>query len=180
MALIKQDAVVADEWVQVDDDTALPDAEAIVISLARWQRERASLEQRNGRLGLRLKSDETAADVAADLHRFALIAVEFPTFKDGRGYSTARLLRERHGYGGELRAVGNVLPDQALFLERCGFDSYEVGDEVKLPVWSRARQSISGRYQPAVDGGRTIPSLRQTVQRGAGAPQGSCAAYWAY
>lgn len=180
MALIKQDVVVTDDWVPVADDADLPEAEAVIVSIGRWQRERETLSRRNGRLGVRLSSAQTAADIADDLDRFALVALEFPTFKDGRSYSTARLLRERHGYAGELRAVGNILPDQALFLERCGFDSYEVGDRVRPAQWRQSRQAISGRYQPAADGGRSIASLRQAPQRGAAPPKGACAAYWAY
>lgn len=180
MALIKQDVVVSDDWVSVADEDALPEAEAIVVSLKRWRREREQLAGRNGRLGIRLNSAETAADIADDLQRFSLVALEFPTFKDGRSYSTARLLRERHGYAGELRAVGNVLPDQALFLERCGFDSYEVDDAVRPAQWRESRRAITGRYQPAGDGGRSIPSLRQASLRGAAPPKGACAAYWAY
>lgn len=180
MALIKNDAVVADEWVSVADEDDLPEAEAIIVSLARWRRDGAVLAGRNGRLGIRLSSAETAADIADDLDRFALVALEFPTFKDGRSYSNARLLRERHGFAGELRAVGNILPDQALFLERCGFDSYEVGDSVRLTQWQQSRRAISGRYQTAADRSRSIPSLRHTVARGAAPPEGSCAAHWAY
>lgn len=180
MALIKQDAVVADDWVAVDDDADLPAAEAILVSLTRWRGQRDTLLQRDGRVGLRLAADETPDEIAADLERFALVAVEFPTFKDGRGYSTARLLRDRHGYRGELRAIGNILSDQALFLERCGFDSYEVGDAIEPTVWSQSRRAITGRYQTSSDQARTIPTLRQTVQRGAAPPEGSCAAYWAY
>lgn len=180
MALLKQDTVVADDWVTVSDNEELPAVEAVIVPLSRWLTERDTLVRRNGRLGVRLRSDESAASIADDLDRFDLVALEFPTFKDGRSYSTARLLRERYGYAGELRATGNVLPDQALFLARCGFDSYEVADDIDVAQWTRSRRAISGRYQPSTDGGGTIPALRQRPVAGGSRPQGSCAAYWAY
>src|SRR3546814_2142105 len=83
------------------------------------------LRGHNGRLGLRLKSDQSPAGIAEDLGHFQLVALEFPRFGDGRAYSYARLLRERYGFKGELRAVGNVLRDQFLFMLRCGFDALD-------------------------------------------------------
>jgi uncharacterized protein (DUF934 family) len=123
MPLIKNDKLIEDSWVAANDDEPLPLAEAIIVSLERWQAARGELLSRNGRLGLRLKSDQSPVLVAEDLEHFDLIALEFPKFKDGRAYSYARLLRERYGYKGELRAVGEVLRDQLIFMHRCGFDA---------------------------------------------------------
>jgi uncharacterized protein (DUF934 family) len=109
---------------------------------------------------VRLKSSELADAIAADAGRLALIALEFPAFRDGRAYSTARLLRERHGFKGELRAVGQVLRDQFLFMQRCGFDAFEV-EEAQAAAWQQAIGEFSVFYQPAADGRPTAVQLRQ-------------------
>ena len=152
MPLIKDGARVEDVWVTVPDDAPLPaDAPAIVI-LERWLAERAALLRRNQPLGIRFRSDQPPAPVVGDLDRLGVIALEFPKFTDGRAYSYARLLRERHGYRGELRAVGNVLRDQFLFMHRCGFDAFEVADEAAVLAWGEAMAEIAVWYQPTGDG----------------------------
>jgi phosphoadenosine phosphosulfate reductase len=98
----------------------------VLLSKKQWLAQRSGLAGRNAPLGLRLEPGETLDDIAADLPRFALIALSFPKFSDGRAFSTARLLREKHGFAGELRAVGDVLADQISHMRRVGFDSYEV------------------------------------------------------
>ena len=128
MPLIKDDRLIDDPWTAAPDEGPLPVEERIIVSLERWQTARAELLARNGRLGIRLKSDQPPALIADDLASFDLVALEFPGFKDGRSYSYARLLRERYGFTGELRAVGQVLRDQLLFMNRCGFDSFEVAN----------------------------------------------------
>ena len=137
--LIKDGRIEYDNWrllsadieVRLLDVLAHPD---LIVPLVLWQRRREDLLVRGGRLGLRLAPDEGPEAVAQDLARFALIAVEFPVFTDGRGYSTARLLRERYGFKGELRAIGDVLRDQLLYLQRCGFNSFALRDYPGHPV----------------------------------------------
>ena len=115
-----------DVWSRAADDAApLPEG-PVILSKARWLAERDRLGGRNWPLGLQLEPGEALDDVAADLPRFALVALNFPKFADGRAFSTARLLREKHGFTGELRAVGNVLSDQIPYMRRCGFDSFHV------------------------------------------------------
>jgi uncharacterized protein (DUF934 family) len=114
-----------DGWVKAADGDATPDA-PVILSKAQWLAERERLAGRNVPLGLRLEPGEALDDVAVDLPRFALVALSFPKFADGRAFSTARLLREKHGFTGELRAVGNVLSDQIPYMRRVGFDSFEV------------------------------------------------------
>ena len=150
MPLIKNGRAVADPWIALGEDAALPDGAAVIVGLARWRAEREALLRRPGPLGLRLKSDQPPATVAGDLGRFALVALEFPKFTDGRSYSYARLLRERHGYRGEVRAVGQVLRDQFLFMHRCGFDAFEVADR-DVDFWIGALNEITVAYQPASD-----------------------------
>ena len=163
MALIKNGTVAADPWRWVPDEAELPDAGDIIIGLERWQRERQSLRARPGRLGIRLKSDQLIETIAEDLECFALIALEFPKFNDGRAFSTGRLLRERHGYQGELRAVGHLIQDQFLFLQRCGFDALEVDERADLAAWEKAIAAISVFYQEAADG--RVPAARQRQVR---------------
>lgn len=146
--------VLDDPWRFLADDEALPERGPIAVSLARWRAERKTLLRHDGPLGLALKGHESAEHAAGDLEQFGLITLEFPKFTDGRAYSTARLLRERHGYAGELRAVGAVLRDQLQFLKRCGFDSFVLADEVALGEIARALKEITVVYQHAADGPR--------------------------
>lgn len=163
MPLIKAGAVVADPWVFVDDGAPLPATGAVVVSLPRWLAERTDLLDRGGPLGVRLASHDQAGALAGDLDHLALIALEFPSFRDGRAYTTARLLRERWGYRGEVRAVGNVLRDQLAFMHRCGFDAYDVADVAAAELFRAALGEISVVYQATGDG--RLPASRQ--RRGA-------------
>lgn len=114
-----------DAWRFVPEGT-VDDAADAIVPLARLEAEHEALLPRSGRTGVRLPNDRGLDPVLPFVSRLALIAIEIPKFGDGRGYSLARLLRERHGYAGELRAVGNVLRDQLQFLHRCGFDAFEL------------------------------------------------------
>jgi uncharacterized protein (DUF934 family) len=163
MPLIKDGEVVDDPWTVVADDAPLPDGPA-VISLARWLADADSLRGDNRPLGLLLKSKEAPDALAADLGRFDLICLEFPRFQDGRAYSYARKLRQRHGFAGELRAVGNVLRDQFLFMRRCGFDAFEVADAAAVDAWRRAVAEISVAYQPAADDLTPVQALRHPAR----------------
>src|SRR5262245_26490122 len=98
----------------------------VIVSKARWAAERATLTLRAAPIGLVLDGGMALDDIADDLPRFALIALNFPKFSDGRPFSMARLLREKFGFSGELRATGNVLSDQIPFMRRVGFDAFEV------------------------------------------------------
>jgi uncharacterized protein (DUF934 family) len=166
MPLIKGGALVDDAWVGVGDDEPLPAEGPVVVSLRRWQAERDVLRRRNAPVGVRLGSAEPAKEIAADLDRLELVAIEFPTFRDGRGFSTARLLRERYGFKGELRATGNVFRDQFLFMHRCGFDAYEVADAREADAFAAALASFSVVYQRTGDGRVPATALRQ-VRRAA-------------
>jgi uncharacterized protein (DUF934 family) len=159
MALIKNGEVIDDPWLRVADDQDLPDGPAIVTP-ARWHDRRDELAGHNGPLGIVLMSDQPPALIADDLDRFAVVALEFPAFTDGRAYSYARLLRERYGYTGELRAVGNVLRDQLAFMARCGFDAFEVADDAAAEAFKAALAEISVAYQPATDARRPAMALR--------------------
>jgi uncharacterized protein (DUF934 family) len=151
MAVIKSGKLVQDHWVFVPDDAELPSEGDIVVSLDRWRNAREALSARDGGLGIRLRSDQLADSLGQEAGQFQLIALDFPKFSDGRSYSTARLLRERYGFTGELRAVGNVLRDQFLFMDRCGFDAIEMAQEERGLAWEAALSEIKIFYQPAGD-----------------------------
>lgn len=160
MALIKDGTFVDDVWVAVGDDDPVPDDKPAIVSLERWQRDRDRLTGRKAPLGVRLRSDQPPALIAGDLAHFGVVALEFPRFGDGRAYSYARLLRQRYGYGGEVRAVGDVLRDQFLFMHRCGFDAFEVTDRTEIGHWQQALSEISVVYQPAADDRPPAPVQR--------------------
>lgn len=128
--LIKNGRIVADDWQTLTlaegEDAAAANIPAgrVIVPLAVWQARRDELAAR-GDVGVWLASHEGPEALADDLARIAVIAVNFPKFADGRGYSSAALLRSRYGYSGELRAFGDVLRDQFNYLTRCGFDALQ-------------------------------------------------------
>lgn len=160
MPLIKDGKLVEDVWVRLSEGEPLPDADAILVPFETWRDNREPLIATGRRIGVILAADQPPSLIANDIDRIDLVALDFPTFKDGRAYSYARLLRERHGYAKELRAVGHVLRDQFAFMRRCGFDAFEIDDETAAKDWTRAVTEISRVYQPSTDRRRTIASLR--------------------
>lgn len=157
-AIWQDDAFRRDAWVKVDATSALPDG-AVIVPKKRWLAERDHLASRNTPLGLLMSAGEPVDDIADDLSRFAIIALDFPKFSDGRAFSTARLLREKHGYAGELRAVGNVLADQIPLMRRVGFDTFEVTNAPTRRALAKDRLAeVTLHYQPA----GTRPWLRRT------------------
>ena len=150
---------LADPYVEVAGIDELPDGQPAILPAEVFQEHRHALDGRNAALGVRLKNDRPVAEIAGDLHSLDAVVLEFPAFKDGRAYSQARLLRQRHGYTGEIRATGDVLQDQAIFLVRCGFDRFEV-DAHTAERWQAALRRISVVYQPARDDSTPAPWRR--------------------
>ena len=137
-------------WLAVGEDGFVPDFPKhadLIAPLALLQVRGAELLNRFGRTGVVLEPHEDPAAIAPVLERISLVAVRFPKFGDGRGYSIARLLRERHGYRGELRAVGDVLRDQLLFMKRSGFDSFSLRDDQDPGEAIAAFGEFSEEYQ---------------------------------
>ncbi|KVE39350.1 DUF934 domain-containing protein [Burkholderia sp. TSV86] len=158
--IIKNRVVIDDAWqvVRAAQDGALPEVGAlpagnVLVPLALWRASRDALvaARRRDELGVWLAPDSEPADLVADFERVALIGVDFPRFADGRGYSIARLLRERYGWKGELRAIGDVLRDQLYYMERCGFDAFAVRADKDIRDALNAFGEFSQRYQGAVD-----------------------------
>jgi uncharacterized protein (DUF934 family) len=163
MALIRNGALVADDpWRFYAEGEALPADGAALVTARRWTAERERLIGRNAPIGVKLEAGDQPAAIAGDLDRFGLVAVDFPKFNDGRGYSAARLLRERHGYRGEIRAVGRVLRDQLLAMLRCGFDGFDLADKDPVGAWRQAVGGQSVFYQPAADDRAPARRLRHS------------------
>ncbi len=151
MPLIKDGQVADDPWLRLADEEQPEVGQPVIVSLERWQAERETLMGRNAPLGLWLRADQSPAEVADDLRYFALVALEFPKFNDGRAFSYARLLRERYGYQGEVRAVGEVLRDLLLYMHRCGFSTFQIDRDDAAERWQAALEEVSVWYQPTAD-----------------------------
>ena len=160
MPLIKNGAFVEDPFFFVPDGKAYPDEKGVIVTLARFQGERDNLFAHRNLVGVRLASNENPTVLKADLHRLAVVVLEFPKFRDGRAFSWARMLRTRFDYKGEIRATGDFLLDQLAFMARTGIDAFEVRQDVTLEQFHHAMTEISHPYQPAADGAKTIRELR--------------------
>jgi len=152
MPLIKDGRLADDPWLRLADEDEVATGVPVIVSLERWQAERETLAGRNAPLGLWLRADQSPAEVADDLSYLDLIALEFPKFNDGRAFSYARLLRERYGFQGEVRAVGEVLRDLLLYMHRCGFDAFAIDRDDAAERWEAALEELSVWYQPTADG----------------------------
>jgi uncharacterized protein (DUF934 family) len=126
MTLFREGALVEDDWTRITYDEPLPTSGKIVLVKARLLADAEALRGRNAPLGLALASGETLDGLEALIPTLSLVILDIPRYSDGRLYSIARLLRERHAYRGELRAAGDVLRDQIMALHRVGVDSFDV------------------------------------------------------
>jgi uncharacterized protein (DUF934 family) len=162
VSLLKDGKVVDDPFVYVVGDDALPADGAVIVDLARFQSDRDSLLKRGSLLGVRLTSDRCPSEIADDLGALDLVALEFPAFTDGRAYSSARILRERFGFRGEVRAVGDVGLEQLHFMQRAGFDAFEMSSEDPERDWQTAQSDMEVWYQPTGDGRPTAVRLRRS------------------
>lgn len=154
MQIIRNRTIVDDDFIHVPDGAELPDGKPIV-TLARYVAAREELLARYPSLGVRVASDKLPTDIP-DLTKLAVIAIEFPRFTDGRGYSVARMLRDRYKFTGELRAVGWVLRDNLFYLERSGFTAFELKPGKPLESALEAFSEFSVTYQAATDDKRPI------------------------
>jgi len=157
--LLRDRQIVEDEWLYVLEASAHPSA-PLIVSLEQWRNEPDTWLARGSRLGVVLTPAERVEILAPDLHHFALLAAQFPGPADGRGYSQGRLLRERYGFKGELRATGYVRHDQLFFLARCGFNSFELAER-DLPNALAALSTFTAAYQPSNDQGLAVKLQHQ-------------------
>ena len=152
MPLYKNGSFVQDPWSAIPEGEAISPAGHVIVPLSWWQAERQAFAGSNVPIGVRIDPGTPIEEFLEDLSRFALIALAIPKFQDGRAYSTARLLRERHGFKGELRAIGEVLIDQIQPLLRCGFDAFEITDPVTQAALEAGRvPGVTHFYQPGVN-----------------------------
>jgi uncharacterized protein (DUF934 family) len=162
MPLVKGGKIIPDPFVQVADEAEVPGEGAILISTARFLEDAEALSRRLGRTGVSWPNNRDVDDLVPYLGRLAAVALVFPTFRDGRAYTQARLLRERHGFKGELRATGQVLRDQFVFMLRAGFDAFEVKKESDAEAFAATVKRYSVFYQPTGDG--RITALHRRMQ----------------
>jgi uncharacterized protein (DUF934 family) len=162
MPLVKGGNIVNDAYLHMADDPELPGDGAILISAARFLEDPEGLLRRPGKLGVIWPNNRDVDDLLPFLDRLAVVALVFPTFRDGRAYTQARLLRERHGYRGELRATGQVLRDQFVFMLRAGFDAFEVKKQSDAEAFAATVKRYSVFYQPTGDG--RITALHRRMQ----------------
>ena len=174
MRLVKRGHVVEDRFVHVLDDAALPDGVPVIVPAARFLADAEEFARRDTPVGVLWPNNRRIAELAPHLDRLALVALVFPTFRDGRAYSQARLLRERYAFRGEMRATGQILRDQFLFLLRAGFDAFEVKKEADAAAFSEAVARYSVFYQPAGDG--RLPALRRRLAQPREATLAPCGA----
>ncbi len=158
--VIRNNAVEEDQWNVIKEINAISELPAgkVIVPLNLWLAEKAVLKAR-GQFGVWLKSDQPPEVLVKDLADIEIIAIHFPAFTDGRGYSYARLLRERYSYKGEIRAIGDVLQDQLFFMKRCGIDSYEVRADKDIEKALSGLNAFSETYQAAVD--QPVPLFRR-------------------
>lgn len=154
--LIDRNGPRQDRWSWFENiDPAQPPAPGaqVILSVAQWKAHAENLLAAGVRLGICLEPAEGPEDIADLLERAELIALRFPAFTDGRGYSSARLLRQRYGWTGELRAVGDVLRDQMFYLSRCGFDTFDLAEGEPVEAALAAFGDFTEAYQAAADRG---------------------------
>ena len=154
--IIKNKSVVADDWNvlrlaegETPQSVVVP-AGKVIVPLLVWQAQRESLATR-AELGVWLASDERAEELKGELERFQVVAVDFPKFADGRGYSIAYNLRARLGYTGQLRAIGDVLRDQLFYMQRVGFDAFAVRADKNIHDAVKGLTDFSEKYQTSWD-----------------------------
>jgi len=165
MRLVKAGKVVEERYLRVLDDAPIPESVPVIIPAARLIADAADIAARDAPTGVLWPNNRKIADLAPFLDRLALVALAFPSFKDGRAYSQARQLRERYQFRGELRATGDVLRDQFLFLVRAGFDAFEVKKDADVPAFVAALARYSVFYQPAGDTRTPVQRARREHAR---------------
>lgn len=170
MPLIKNAQFIEDTWLRLDDEAPLPEHGDVILSPERLAALHDELPGRQGRIGVALPNTADPRALADLLPLLDLVVLTFPAFTDGRAYSQAWLLRNELGFRGELRATGNVLADQAAFMRRCGFDTFETDGRQPIEVWRHALNAVTLAYQRNYRGegmqtrvGRPAPRARAST-----------------
>jgi uncharacterized protein (DUF934 family) len=169
MSLLDATGIIADAWRRLDETAPLPAGRDVILPFARLKADGPAVLSSGRRLGAHISNDTPLAELERWLDRLALIAIEFPSFADGRGFSLARRLRLR-GFKGELRASGHVIAEQFAFVRASGFDTVEIDGELaaRQPVahWLKAAREIGFSYQRGYDGPLNILDARRRQRAG--------------
>jgi uncharacterized protein (DUF934 family) len=171
MPLVKNGRITGDLFVHIAEGAELPGDGAILVSAARFLEDPEAVLKRAGKVGVIWPNNRDLDDLVPYLDRLTAVALVFPSFRDGRAYSQARLLRERHGYDGELRATGQVLRDQFVFMSRAGFDTFEVKKDADADAFAETMKRYSVFYQPTGDGRVTALNRRMQLRHSESAGQ---------
>lgn len=169
MALWKNGKAVDDLWRPMPEDGYVSNGVPTILPLKAWLEQRDALMGREQLLGVRVEPGEALDPVVPDLDRLGVVALSFPKFADGRSFSKATMLREEHGYKGEVRAVGDVLWDQLQLMARCGFDAFEITHEPTLRALAGGKKPfMSDFYQPGYGPEMRVNTPRAWARRAAG------------
>ncbi|MEH2523477.1 MULTISPECIES: DUF934 domain-containing protein [unclassified Bradyrhizobium] len=171
MPLVKNGRITSDLFVHIAEGAELPGDGAILVPAARFLEDPEAVLKHAGKVGVIWPNNRDLDDLVPYLDRLAAVALVFPSFRDGRAYSQARLLRERHGYDGELRATGQVLRDQFVFMSRAGFDAFEVKKDADADAFAETMKRYSVFYQPTGDGRVTALHRRMQLRHSESAGQ---------
>ena len=160
MKIIKDKKILEDSWqLLFEVESSLPDGD-VMLPFAYWKEHQSDLEAHSGQVTVFLNGADELDDVVPHIQQFELIGLQFPAFADGRSYSHARLLRDRYGFSGELRALGDVLRDQLFYMLRCGIDSFALREDKDFEDVMVAFDEFSVTYQTAADGALPIYKVR--------------------
>src|ERR1700732_2794062 len=160
MRLVKAGPLIDDRYVRILDDAPIPDDLPAIVPAARFLADAADIARREAPTGVLWPHNRKVAELAPHLEALALVALVCPSFRDGRAYSQARLLRENYGFRGELRATGDVLRDQFMFLVRAGFDAFEVKKDADVAAFGNEIARHTVFYQPTGDGRLAVARAR--------------------
>ena len=147
MSLLKHGEIVEDVWLSVDGDEQLPQGASVIVSFDRLTRDFEALKHHNAPLGVHFPNNEDVEALSEYLGALQLIVLDFPSFADGRAYSQGRRINTQLEFSGELRATGNVLPDQLAMMRQCGFDAFDIPERHSIDSWQRAATAMTVSYQ---------------------------------
>jgi len=164
--LIKDRTIADDHWILIRDTVephtiASWNEQNVIVPLTVWNAHREQLVGRKGKTGVWLQSHELPEAIGQDLSSLPLVALDFPVFSDGRAYSSARELRQNLQFGGELRAIGDVLCDQLFYMARCGFNAFALREDQNLEMALKRFEDFKDGYQASVD--KPVPLFRRRV-----------------
>ena len=149
--VIDNSGMIEDDWQQLDDGEVIRGRTGVIVSLGRLEREWKQLKSLPVKLGVLLEPTSDVGNLKPYLDHIKIVLLPFAVFSDGRAFSQARLLRGRYAFKGDIRAIGDVIPDQLQFMQRCGFNQFEISEQEDLQLAIRAFTEITLSYQPELN-----------------------------